>query len=159
MSKNVTMVDLAREVLTLVEQRKLCGQSNHYMTSDALPSVCDEQSIAKWSAQAMAINDCHVCALGALMVAAVQHNDAAMPAGTFRAFIIKHLSQWTTPEQLSLIEAAFEVTSIYVPSHEQAKLAGKLGEAVFFGERYDTDEERLVGIMQNIVQNNGVFVP
>jgi hypothetical protein len=58
--------------------------------------------------------------------------------------------------QITMIEDAFEQTETgwYGNCSESKRL-----KAVEFGKRFDETEERLRAIMQNIIDNNGSFVP
>ncbi len=120
---------------------------------------------------------CQACAVGALFLCAVERGDAG---GTIRSGgnrlhggdapqLHKQLKSIFEPEQLALIEAAFE-TKYRFPN---VTLQSILGEEAhrecqaaedFFGKAWDfcesvEREERLPLIMQNIIANKGTFIP
>jgi hypothetical protein len=114
---------------------------------------------------------CHVCAMGSLMVAFVsrfnnfnvefyQPNHVGFNSNQIRLT----LSPYFTSEQLSLMEKAYgDFTFSSGATQEQLNKAhdffvrengghgGELG--------YVRSKERLIAIMQNIVDNNGTFNP
>lgn len=119
------------------------------------------------------INDltkhCDVCALGACFLSYIRlHNkvtfeeivdsyegDYLSPGSTF---IITKLKKVFSPEQIDLIECAFE-RSVFNRTVKNTFTTKRRDKAIEFGSRYLDDKERLRAIMKNIVKNNGKFVP
>ena len=71
-------------------------------------------------------------------------------------------------EQLLMIEAAFELGNGYVNFEEDAihglsprfkRYKPAILRAIKFGKRFRTEKTRLVGIMENIIENDGTFIP
>jgi len=102
---------------------------------------------------------CAVCALGACFLSSIRlYDKITMPELTkyseyrkiymFGCDLKLHLAQFFTPDQICLIEAAFEwfEVSAMKPAHE-------------FGRRYPDGRTRLKAIMQNIIDNDGEFKP
>jgi hypothetical protein len=68
----------------------------------------------------------------------------------------KYLSTWFDVRQLRLIESAFEENDVF--GHGE-RYSSDIQNAVYFGNQYDDDNDRLEAIFQNIVANDGRFVP
>lgn len=154
---------------------------------------------------------CTVCAKGAVLVAAIDRFDKVKlkdvydPRGLFividgsASSSKRFLAQWFEPDQLTLMEAAFEASldtssdleAMYERhrqehmrlfdeersvdedhpeyddylsdrDYEESNYGAEdtpLGRAYAFGCRYDTAKQRLVAIMENIIANDGEFVP
>lgn len=123
---------------------------------------------------------CVVCAKGAVLWAAIDRFDQvklgelyATPEhlGNFKLIIDQDtpakewLMRWFPSEQLALMEAAFEGSPTCSDDAESLHFSDPDGPnplvdaAVEFGRKYDKADDRLRGILQNIVDNNGDFVP
>lgn len=101
---------------------------------------------------------CESCALGSLFVSLVnKHNDL-----TFGQFFKtgnkphKYLGKFFDSDQIELIETAFEQDLYYSSDHidESQREA-----AMDFGQDYDDEKDRLVAILNNIIENDGEFFP
>lgn len=113
------------------------------------------------------IKECHVCGLGALMVSAVRlKNSLKVPKyGEFEEISTYAdddgfgtvLRKIFTNSQIELIEIAFELGDGWYKSYCSSNpLAHK---AVEFGSRFEKADDRLLGIMKNIIANKGTFKP
>jgi hypothetical protein len=121
--------------------------------------------------------NCEVCAIGACLISKARLFDnvpalkllheydtvpGALTSGTRinvdRKAIEHHLDDVFTPLQLSMIESAFEMSIMgedLVPEPQWDYLRG----ASMFGQRYDENPYgRVAAVMQNIIDNDGVFV-
>lgn len=102
---------------------------------------------------------CTVCGIGACFVAAVRRNDQVTVGDLVHwgndGFMREYLSAWFSREQLAMIEAAFEKSLNFNLSGNRQRRE----QAVKFGLRFDDPTERLIAIMQNIIDNGGTFVP
>lgn len=109
---------------------------------------------------------CHVCAKGALFVCTVARRNQVIADQAFGpgAFDAPHLSAMLGgvfgPEQLALIEAEFDGDMIDAQNDEQKRY-----QPVMFNEGDEDSEDRtpprdrMIAIMQNIVDNGGTFIP
>lgn len=162
-------VAVAQDVLKLLKAKKVKARTGSYLgisTSDyeATSKCKDLRGVLR------KIKSCEACALGSMLVSVVRKdNDFPMTGDTFCDWLSgggkilddeermrKRLGELFSPEQLALIECAFErrdqfATDDSVPS--------EIGDAVDFGHGYDTATDRLKAIMQNIIDNKGQFVP
>jgi hypothetical protein len=178
-------VMIAKDVLNLLDAQAIAAERGHYI-QEYLPTVGvtnDTQMnvvVEGWLARQRA---CDVCALGAAMLAAVRRFDD-LTVGPFvdkslfgpgtRPNYVEYLGRFFPKEQLDLIESAFEGEDIFnLLSEEDAE------RAVAFYKQYadtpyheyadDDDVEergstpesnrRLRAIFENIVANNGEFIP
>jgi hypothetical protein len=118
-------------------------------------------------------NGCRACAVGSLFVAQMlkeQHdnvNDVLseysrnenITAVTIRSQIIR---KYFSSIQERLIESAFEVHSYLregQDGYNEPVSHNLMDAAVEFGEQYEDATDRLVAIMENIIENKGCFVP
>lgn len=105
---------------------------------------------------------CEVCALGACFISAVavdnkwDFEEEDITDSYTDTQLSMRLSKIFTPSQMGLIEAAFECCNRGVFSNILDK---RYDAAVAFGEQYKTPRSRLKAIMENIIENDGIFNP
>lgn len=114
---------------------------------------------------------CTVCALGACLLSAARVYDQIPvknvidspsevdPNNYFIShnLIISALENIFSGQTCTLIEAAFEQSYMLLNFTETVSIEQLRGAAAF-GCRYNSDEERLRGIMENVVENEGNFL-
>lgn len=115
---------------------------------------------------------CTACAIGALFVScalfearvSVSALQAETRTGLYTPLGQDHprfktvtLGQFFSGHQLRLIEEAFEIGSPGIGSRSPHREMFK--RARLFGSQFHAPKERLVAIMQNIIDNDGEFVP
>jgi hypothetical protein len=102
---------------------------------------------------------CLVCAKGALFLGAIGRVNRATVGDVLNAGDMEMVERLTherifTKRNLDLIECAFERMDV------QDSFSNKVAdEAVEFGSEFNSSRECLVGIMLNIIRNDGTFVP
>lgn len=178
---------LAKDVIAALDAKRMNargGITTHpYIFYDGIGSDDLEVDARK----ALKGKKCRVCAKGALLVAAVDRfnevrledlYDLDQPGinidkGTPSR---QWLGQWFGDDQLALMEAAFEAELGVSDDTERLREAYEesgeydydmddevadtpLHDAVEFGEAIDYPDERLRAIMENVVKNNGEFIP
>jgi hypothetical protein len=119
------------------------------------------------------IRECHVCAIGACLLSAIKFKNSFTFADLEQVketefFLhsdkVHKLLSIFSPQQLLLIETAFE------RSEHGSKIARKIDEYVGtkisniheaerFGRRHEWDSNRMIAIMENIIENKGEFKP
>jgi hypothetical protein len=127
---------------------------------------------------------CEVCAVGALFVSAIDQYDnynvenckntyGGLIIGVYGFSMFSYLKKYFSAIQLSMIESAFEGVSTSTaisndikydeygePSSESKALMAKIDMAV---DSYEASifpaEGRMRAIMNNIINNNGMFIP
>jgi hypothetical protein len=108
---------------------------------------------------------CEVCAKGALFIADILRRDNfQIDRNTYLygSDIHRRLTDIFTRNQMDLIETAFEKNVVeddneYLYIHyRKTEIAAA---AISFGSKYSTEKTRLIGIMNNIIKNNGTFIP
>lgn len=114
--------------------------------------------------------NCRVCALGAAVLSKARLYDN-VPAEAFvdgdggapRESCTENLLDIFSQDQMDLIETAFECRDSREDGdpwgYNGTKLPARIARAIAFGERFKTPKARMRGIMQNIVENRGVFTP
>lgn len=179
-------VAIARDVLALLAAQKIAANQGAYLklprkvipnswhinANDLLVAPAEAEVRDVIAAQTA---PCTVCAVGACFVAGVLRHDS-LTVGTFgndendRDGMEAYLGRWFEPEQLRLIETAFEMEErFYQGEGEDYEAGDEIPEiatrAVMFGEDNsggfddDSDTARLIAIMQNVINNGGTFRP
>lgn len=108
---------------------------------------------------------CTVCGIGGCFVSLVRLGDKVETEEIFGVFIeprdsgddykMKQLLRKVfTPDQLSMIECAFERYT----GHGDAPYQDRI-KAAQFGRQYSDSKNRLIAIMKNIIKNKGEFKP
>jgi hypothetical protein len=106
---------------------------------------------------------CRCCQLGALFLSDVRFRNDFKVVNRVNAQIagygpnglneINRLADYFSEDQLRLIEIAFERGGgLYVPHDYEYS-------AVDFGKKYRSAKGRMIGILTNVINNDGVFVP
>lgn len=68
--------------------------------------------------------------------------------------------KYFSKDQIILIENAFEIGDGYFTYYcSDASKEKFIDKAIDFGAKYETDKDRLIAIMKNIIKNNGKFIP
>lgn len=162
-------VSIAKDVLKQILQEKIIVQRGDYIDfTFNKPCGVDTrllESIKK-------AESCTVCAIGATLISLLNKSGSDIPRNKVDLYqpkysskeVKKHLSVFG-PKQLYMIEYAFEgrgqtsvakhfygYKAVGLPSSTFEKLAKYL-------VTYASDRERLVAIMQNIIENKGTFNP
>jgi hypothetical protein len=149
-------VSIAIDVREQLRMKRLIAAEGTYL-SPAEDTTYD----VRWTGAQDSVDrlpQCHVCAIGAIFVAAGQLFDR-MPSGSLDAAIgfakYGYLRNFFSSEQLQLIEAAFECNLMFA---EDAG-AKQAADAMMFGESFDDETERMDAIFTNIMANGGTFIP
>lgn len=156
-------VELAKDVIKQLQTRRFIAKAGIYFESDALDEMGTETN-PELQTFFNEMSQCEVCAKGAMFVCLVDKKNSlklldVSSGSEYNEFsgtlITKYLRDLFELGQLELIESAFErddMGSGYADEED-------IQNAIFFGEKFFDDGSRLWGIMENIVQNNGKFVP
>lgn len=160
---------IAWDVITGIKTRRLTAVEGDYLHVLGCEGELDRNQDAR---RLLSERKCHVCAKGALLVAAIDRLDKVkfddlLGDDDYSSFphveiggdtaSMRWLSQTFERDQLILMEAAFERTCI--EDVEDEDLFERCSRAVDFGEGFYDPEERLLAIMHNVVYNGGEFVP
>lgn len=119
------------------------------------------------------IENCNTCAMGACILSIAHLNDHLNGKDVTERTdaATKMIKEFFAPKQLALIETAFEMTyqlggfwSTSGGGIHSSNIGGYLNAAqrniaINFGDKYYTDEERMIAIYQNIIDNKGTFIP
>jgi hypothetical protein len=96
---------------------------------------------------------CEVCALGA-SICSLANLNGPVTVQTAREGGKRELQEIFPGGQLSYIESAFEMEAMGYPHSFETRNA-----AIRLGKKYKNPDNRLRAIMNNIIQNRGVFKP
>lgn len=157
----ITMLDLANDVLKLLEAKKIFAETGCLISGE-------------WeNKHVQNLETCYVCAKGALLVA---HADIKQETLEYpiqyiteqqndRLNFEDYFAGIATYRQLSMIEAAFELTDFNwrnITKEQDPTWEEDMQRAVNWGKSFDYETEtteRLKAIMENIIENNGIFKP
>lgn len=108
--------------------------------------------------------NCDVCLRGALLLAAVFRNNhftcdelewsSGMYSPTNR--VDQRLNKHFSRDQIALMEGAFE-GSISPSAHKRLRSAKNREAVLDFCLKYNSDHERMVAILKNLIKNKGTF--
>lgn len=154
---NLKRVEIAKDVLLHLQSgliRRGCGT---YLHIDNIREYDGERELRDVLSTEGA--RCEVCAKGALFIADVMRRDnfkvEQYPSNNSgkEPLILDKLSDYFDVEQLHLIESAYEVGKMSTND------SAKADDAIRFGLEFESKIDRLVAIMNNMIKNNGDFIP
>lgn len=155
---NQKRIKIAQDALSLLLAKRYVAKAGDYFDERNLSygdQVCDALASGKYK--------CECCALGALLVGHAWNCDDLTVRAAYRLGLAGDASGFQkrfqgifAPEQLLLIESAFERTN---RNDAHSIIFGDPVNAIEFGEMFKTDRSRLIAILENIIANDGLFVP
>jgi len=159
-------VVIATDVIAGLNSRRLNARNGTYVDFNDKVGLDDEGNKDKEVNVVIKDKKCDVCALGAMFISAVDRFDDLKvknslaaedhPTDGFgSAGVYGYLSRFFDYEQLTAMETAFEGRSIgrYVEDPE-------LRERCYAFCKYEgNSEKRMRMVMNNIIDNNGKFIP
>lgn len=154
---------VAEDVLLQIDSGKIAPRKMTYITllDFDYSQATKSSDVTELLSQPQAA--CKACALGALAVSNFLRTGNRCPLSPMQDELHESLQGVFTSDQLYLIESAFEkndFTRDNAYDRDGEKVISERAErAVKFGMRYSSDESRLRAIMQNILENDGEFVP
>ena len=175
MTRQQMRVVLAKDVIKLVNANKLSVMSgNGYIVEKDrfdFKDLCDMEILNRAAVELLQ-QKCEVCAQGALLLCRIDRFNKLGPQDISLSYeywdqryciscgnkdTIRGLDGIFTKKQLDLIETAFENTpSIVEEDYDEDDV---IPPEVAFGANFEDDADRLVAIMQNIIDHNGTFKP
>lgn len=180
MSRQQRKVALCKDVIASIQNSTLHVDDGNYIRvrsrdydfNDLLPMLGCKLS----KQQSKVLQErCKVCAIGSLFIRyLVNLDNFTLPEYSISEYadditiddddMIKHLNDCFTPEELRFIEAAFEMTNSHYKLHFNRYLLLEeednfLDACMKFGADFEDPADRLLAIMQNIVDHKGEFKP
>lgn len=165
LSKKKKRIAIANDILARIAAKQITGYSGVWAYADSA-----ETADLQWHLDMG--GQCECCALGAAICGVAFFEDKIKLDGSNEATYEDNqgkLKQIFSPEQLSLIENAFEQGdgAFYRDAYDwdnqddegNYKLKPLYKKAISFGKRYKSDTSRLKAIWSNVVKNDGTFVP
>jgi len=166
MSRAEKRVAVARDVILAIRAEQIVPATMVYLDAEKMsrtPELPDLQV-----REALAGVECTACAIGSVFVACTNRADDL----TMREFGVasqfhsesrpdqmrKYLSEWFSYKQLALIESAFERSAFNAQVGPNPSLRAYRA-AVNFGDEFTNSKDRMIGIMKNIIKNEGTFKP
>lgn len=169
MSPAQKRVRICKDVIELLEAKQIRAKFEYgyiplLIEMDVFPSSHNYKEVCSLDARDKfkELESCTVCALGSLMYSHVcrTNNITLKSLSILNGSAIKNkLKGIFTPDQLSLIESAFEKEGCGHYDKFCSWESEYPKKAVEFGARYKMDNNRLIGIMKNIITNKGTFKP
>lgn len=174
-------IAVAQDVLSTLSKRRRYTVSGgqyvegSYMTlEDNLPDDGGKSVARELQKQ----KDCEVCGLGACFLSLVALDnkfdlaaniknypgwDEGTPTQSYISLgsstIRERLGACFSKSQLDMIECAFEQSTCFHTRDNTGASEDEAKKAAKFGDKYQNDTRRLKAIMQNIIDNEGVFTP
>ena len=154
-------VALAKDVIAQVEQKRINSTAGVYCRST--DSTGGNKPLKQFGSDEG--DYCTCCAKGALFVSHFNLGDSEnwkyksldLAEYEFVGYEIRGpMADIFSEDEWDLIEASFERSPDYA-SYEADK--DLVEAAVNFGQRHADDEDRMIAIMENIIENNGKFCP
>lgn len=150
---------LAQDVIYNIKAKKIIAYSGDYGNIiNVHPAFIKNDDTKK----ILEKHQCEVCAIGALMASDILNRNSFK--GLWNdADIIKRIAPIFSEYQLKLMEVAFEEQVIF--NFEGSRDAEgyrthEVQRAIEFGNKYVTDRNRLIAIMNSIIKHpEGLFVP
>lgn len=173
LSKPRQRVWIARDVISQIRSRQLIPKHGvgymvlgDYTRNSQFNALCmkeDPSDIREFIGDDV----CHVCGIGGTFIAALKLADEL----TFKdinqtqddQIMRDYLRSWFSDVQIALIECAFERNDAYLQKVGSRERRNKNHDAASrarnFGFEFDRPDQRLIAIMQNIIDNDGTFKP
>ncbi len=171
---------IAQDVIDGLIQKRILAHHGGFVVSDDL-QFFDEETLKKGDSTGLRelllsgkIPPCKTCALGAMMVSCTLFNNKEKLSDfedhfsglgwnvAHNEILPNEFNKFFSREQLILIEMAFEGGMGYFQDRK-IKINISMDNrqaAIDFGLSYEeAGEPRLIGIMQNIIENKGTFKP
>jgi hypothetical protein len=175
-SKDQQRVAIARDVLSQLKKATIIADKGTYFSVSVNKDIKNTDKLDDLLKSFKRDNaTCEVCGIGACFVGLVNLGNNAKSKSFIPNKIIddcetvqiddskmRRLLRKVFPStQLTLIECAFEKSTVFLDSNAKKNNVEyePREKASSFGEDYDTDEARLIAIMQNIINNKGTFIP
>jgi hypothetical protein len=153
-------VRVAKDVLQQLKVKKLIATQGKYFDFGATNwSIYDYSKNDDMKHRVAASHTCQVCALGSAICGYANLNGPVNISTAYSGTDIKNTLGGVvfTRQNLGEIEPAFELDHAF--SDREGVSREDACKAVKFGKKYKTPENRLRAIMNNIIQNRGVFKP
>lgn len=162
--KQAARVEIAKDVLKWLRAGKLNASPGTYCALPFETEAYDAPLNLQTALQKKVTKTkpCHVCALGALFIGAVdKYNKVEVPVGGYlkktQSGLTSRLKDYFDVRQLRLIESAFEGGNFAKDSGTMFEyIAGFNYRGFYF--TYRDSRARLKAIMENIIANEGTFV-
>lgn len=156
MSKQERRVAIAKDVIAAIHAKAFMAiKTGAYVFTDKDYELLDQQTAKE------IMPACSVCARGAMLMCRIaKYNHAEVIGYVTQSDTRDALADAFTPAQLDLIEAAFERRDCRGADWGTTETLRRRFESAFdFGRDHSESEDRLLAIMQNIVDHDGEFKP
>ncbi len=165
LSPNERRMVIAKDVIDRLDSNYFCPVSGSYLLIDKyfydFPPDTETLEVFETTKQ------CSVCARGAIFVSACLKFDGCKVSTLLEKperhgiFLSEQEDRFFDSKQIQMIENAYEA---YISSPLDYQLRNKLSADELtscrnFGEKYVSNVDRMKAIMQNIIDNNGTFIP
>ena len=164
-------VAIARDVLKRLDTKKLKAANNGYLNLKVTPTEKNRDSDFKSVLARQPV--CTVCAIGGLFVSCCSKfnelptstildrpkQDTDRPGYIHFEPLVPYLENYFSAEQLALVETAFEGSVVGNLDHQEVSADQEENACAIYYKHPNRPTARLRAIMQNIIDNDGTFVP
>lgn len=148
-------IEIAKDVIASVHSKKYVAEQNTYLSLSSRTESCIDYTLDNIK-QPHVI--CNVCAIGSMFVSDVLKTDKLKKSfGFHHSSMVKTLSNIYSERELRILEMCFEGNDVHDMFVEENETQLRKDARNFRGQ-FNTPRKRLLGIMENIVKNNGHFI-
>ncbi len=160
-SKKERIVMLAQDVIELLKAKKIVTRTRGPFCT--IPAITFD-NVAEFDSSLKKVLpqvQCEVCGLGSMFVALVaRKNRVATHIGEYGIQSMdRDLKTVLGKNLFHQVEIAYEMGEGWFNVIDNVLDESFFKAAVKFGKRYKSDDNRLIGIMKNIIKNEGEFKP
>lgn len=166
LSKTNQRIALAEDVIKQIKVKKYYASRGTYFQQNAIQKMAlyNGLKLKDELNKILPELECECCAKGSLFLSHITKTNNCSVRNIisnvdFNLRISKRLNNLFTQLQLDLIETAFEMKVIKDYSGKLYQNEGLIEKAINFGEKYANSNNRLIGIMKNVIKNKGIFKP
>lgn len=165
--KNKQRIKVAMDVILLIKNRQIQFTSQSLVSFDEVASIEFRHGtqLKSYLDKILQKGQCCVCGVGACLISLVNladkyKIDKNLSSHDCYTKQYKHVIKVFGKQNTYLIEAAFEMGGGSMPCYiKHVNFFDESHPAREFGKEYDDDGERLKAIMENIIENDGDFIP
>lgn len=152
-------ISIAKDVILSVNAGRFYMKTGSYFNAQTTKTTKDLQEVLCDTE-----GSCQVCAMGGVFASKVRLGNSFTTEGEKHIgvdddTILNTLKGIFSEKQLRTIEGAFERGIVWdspFSLSEQDRIEEK---CICFYDKYDSADDRMIGIMENLIQNNGTFKP
>lgn len=177
MTRKEKRLIVIKDVLSRLRYRKV--DINYYIKDIPIKELKSNNLNRDLQQDINKIEKCQACALGNVLISHIRvfdkltyedigfytqysssnYESYCINGYTLKNDVVNVLLKYFSQLQLDMIEAAFEQTDLYVKDFVKKRNRTKILNSIKFGKKYKDPKTRLRAILNNILDNDGLFRP